>query len=62
MLEGGAGLKHEGVAYREIREDTEPTRLGFTAYWRQSNGNPTLEPFLKMLQEHYPDLSRAPAV
>jgi hypothetical protein len=30
MLEGGAGLKHEGVAYREIREDTEPTRLGFT--------------------------------
>lgn len=23
MLEGGAGLKHEGVVYREIQEDTE---------------------------------------
>jgi hypothetical protein len=29
---------------------------------RWSNGNPTLEPFLKMLQERYPDLSLAPAV
>lgn len=60
MLEGGAGLKHEGVVYREIQEDTEPTRLGFMAYWRQSNGNPTLEPFLKMLVERYPDLSGTP--
>jgi DNA-binding transcriptional LysR family regulator len=62
MLEGGTGLKQEGVVYREIQEDTEPTRLSFTAYWRQSNGNPTLEPFVKMLQERYPDLSGAPAV
>ncbi len=61
MLEGGTGLKHEGVVYREIQEDAEPTRLGFTAYWRQSNGNPALEPFLKMLQERYPDLSGTPA-
>jgi hypothetical protein len=27
------------------------------AYWRQSNCNPTLEPFLKLLRERYPDLS-----
>lgn len=33
MLEGGAGLKQEGVVYREIREGTEPTRLSFMAYW-----------------------------
>jgi hypothetical protein len=32
MLEGGTGLKQEGVVYRDIQEDTEPTRLGFTAY------------------------------
>jgi DNA-binding transcriptional LysR family regulator len=62
MLDGGTGLKHEGVVHREILEDTEPTRLAFTAYWRQSNGNPTLEPFVRMLQERYPDLSGAPAV
>jgi DNA-binding transcriptional LysR family regulator len=62
MLEGATGLRQEGVVYREIHEDTEPTRLGFTAYWRQSNDNPTLEPFLKILQERYPDLSGAFAV
>jgi DNA-binding transcriptional LysR family regulator len=62
MLEGGTGLKQDGVVYREIKEDGGATRLGFTAYWRQSNCNPTLEPFLKMLQERYPDLSGAPAV
>ncbi len=57
MLEGGAGLKHEGVVYRELQEDAEPTRLSFMAYWQESNGNPTLRPFLKMLHERYPDLS-----
>ena len=62
MLEGGAGLKHEGVVYREMRRGAEPVRLGFTAYWRQSNGNPTLEPFLRMLRERYPDLSGTLAV
>lgn len=62
MFEGGAGLRHEGVVYREIREDAEPTRLNFKAYWRHSNGNPTLEPFLSMLRERYPDLSGAAAV
>ena len=62
MFEGGTGLKHEGVVYREIQDGTETTRLGFKAYWRQANGNPTLEPFLRMLQERYPDLSGAPTV
>jgi DNA-binding transcriptional LysR family regulator len=57
MLEGGTGIRQEGVVYREIQEDAAPTRLGFAAYWRQSNRNPTLEPFLRMLQERYPDLS-----
>lgn len=60
MLEGGAGLRHEGVVYREIQEDAEPTRLNFMAYWQECNANPTLTPFLKMLRERYPDLSTAP--
>ncbi len=62
MFEGGTGLKHEGVVYREVHQDAEPTRLGFAAYWRQSNSNPALGPFIKMLQERYPDLSRTGAV
>lgn len=60
MLEGGAGLKHVGVVYREIQEGAEPTRVSFMAYWQQRNGNPTLKPFLGLLQERYPDLSGVP--
>ncbi len=61
MLEGGAGLKHDGVLYREIQEGAEPTRVSFMAYWQQRNGNPTLKPFLGLLQERYPNLSGVPA-
>lgn len=61
MFEGGAGLKHDGVVYREIQDGAEPTRVNFTAYWQQRNGNPTLKPFLGLLQERYPDLSGVPA-
>jgi DNA-binding transcriptional LysR family regulator len=57
MLEGGTGIRCDNVAYREIHEDDGPTRLSFMAYWRQSNGNPTLAPFLGLLRQRYPDLS-----
>jgi len=60
MFEGGAGVKHDGVVYREIQNGAEPTRVNFMAYWQQSNGNPTLKPFLELLQERYPDLSGGP--
>ncbi len=60
MLEGGTGMRCEGVTYREIHDDDGPTRLNFEACWRQSNNNPTLAPFLNMLRERYPDLSVAP--
>ncbi|WP_291548810.1 LysR family transcriptional regulator [Bosea sp. (in: a-proteobacteria)] len=57
MLEGATGVHYEGVIYREVHEEEGPTRLDFTAYWRQANNNPTLEPFLAMLRERHPDLS-----
>lgn len=56
-LEGATGAAYPGVAYREIHDGEGPTRLHFTAYWRQTNGNPTLGPFLDLLRERYPDLS-----
>jgi DNA-binding transcriptional LysR family regulator len=61
MLEGGTGLKHDGVVYREIQDGAEPRRVNFAAYWQQRNGNPTLKPFLELLRERYPDLSGEPA-
>jgi hypothetical protein len=60
MLEGGTGARYDGVVYREIHDDDGPTRLNFAAYWRETNSNPTLGPFLAMLRERYPDLSGAP--
>ena len=59
MLEGGAGLKHEGVVYREVHDDSDTTRVSFRAYCRRTNGNPTLEHFLGVLQERYPNLAEA---
>jgi DNA-binding transcriptional LysR family regulator len=60
MLEGGTGAHYDGVVYRKIHDDDGPARLNFAAYWREENNNPTLQPFLDMLRERYPDLSVAP--
>jgi len=57
MLEGATGLHYEGVTYHEVHDEEGPTRLNFMAYWRQSNRNPTLSPFLALLRQRYPDLS-----
>jgi DNA-binding transcriptional LysR family regulator len=62
MLEGATGVRYDNVTYREVRDGDGPTRMNFTAYWLQSNGNPALVPFLALLRQRYPDLSidRAP--
>jgi DNA-binding transcriptional LysR family regulator len=57
MLEGGTGVRHEGLVYKEVHNGDGPTRLNFAAYWRQANSNPTLAPFLALLRQRYPDLS-----
>ena len=61
VLEGATGLRYEGVTYREVHENSEPTRLGFFAYSRRGCSNPAARPFLDMLRERYPDLSTAVA-
>lgn len=59
-LEGATGATYPGVTFREIHESDGPTRLSFSAYWRQTNSNPSLRRFLDMLRERYPDLSGDP--
>lgn len=61
-LEGATGVTYPGVTFREIHERDGPTRLSFSAYWRQTNSNPALGPFLDMLRERYPDFSVEPPV
>lgn len=60
VLESAAGLSCAGVIYRELHDENGPARLHFAAYWRESNDNPTLKPFLKLLRDRYPDLSVVP--
>jgi DNA-binding transcriptional LysR family regulator len=57
VAEGATGATYPGVVYREVHGEAGPTRLNFTAYWREANSNPTLAPFLAILQERYPDLA-----
>jgi DNA-binding transcriptional LysR family regulator len=57
MLEGATGASFAGVIFRELHEESGPTRLHFSAYWREGNSNPTLTPFLDLFRDRYPDLS-----
>lgn len=57
ILEGAIGARYDGVVYREIHDQDGPARFNFAAYWRETNNNPTLRPFLDILRERYPDLS-----
>lgn len=41
-----------GVVYREVRDGSGPTRLGFVAYWRRNNDNPILKQFRAWLEAH----------
>ena len=61
VMEGATGVHYEGVTYREVCDVEGATRLDFAAYWRQSNSNPTLSPFLQLLRQRYPDLSTSPS-
>lgn len=54
VLESDIGANFSGLVYRELRDGTGPSRLGFSAYWRGDNESPALDAFLKMLSERYP--------
>lgn len=56
-LEGATGAAYPGVVFREVHDEEGPARLGFHAYWCETNGNPSLRPFLEILRERYPDLT-----
>jgi DNA-binding transcriptional LysR family regulator len=60
VLEGATGAVYPGVTFREVHDERGPTWLNFRACWRASNCNPSLGPFVKALQERYPDLGTDP--
>ncbi|HVZ06629.1 LysR family transcriptional regulator [Rhodopila sp.] len=56
-LEGATGATFPGVTFREVYDDDGPSRVGFCTCWKRSNDNPSLQAFLTLLRERYPDLS-----
>jgi len=53
MTEACIGANLPGLIYREVRDSTGPSRVGYSAHWREDNGNPALASFLKLLGERY---------
>ncbi|UVO30416.1 LysR family transcriptional regulator [Bradyrhizobium arachidis] len=58
VLESDVGANSSCLAYRELRDGMGPSRVGFSAVWRDDK-NPALTNFLKVLAERYPSSSLA---
>ncbi len=59
VLESDIGANFSGLVYRELRDGAGPSRIGFSAIWREENENPALLNFLRLLSERYPALPDA---
>ena len=54
VTESDIGSSLSGLVYRELRDGTGPSRIGYSAHWRAENDNPALAGFLAVLRERYP--------
>jgi DNA-binding transcriptional LysR family regulator len=54
VTESEIGASLPGLIYRELRDGTGPSRIGFSAHWRSENDNAALAGFLALLRERYP--------
>jgi DNA-binding transcriptional LysR family regulator len=54
MCEACIGAKCAGVVYREARDGSGPSRIGYAALWRSDNNSQTLANFIKLLEERHP--------
>ncbi|MFG1342425.1 LysR family transcriptional regulator [Xanthobacter autotrophicus] len=59
VSESAAGTSDRGIVYRELHDDEGPVRIRFAAYWKETNRNPALRPFLDLLRERYSDTAPA---
>lgn len=54
VMESDMGASFAGLVYRELRDGTGSSRIGFSAHWCADNENPVLHGFLQLLSERYP--------
>jgi DNA-binding transcriptional LysR family regulator len=57
LRESDVDANFSGVIYREVRDGTGPSWVGYSAQWRADDDNPALAGFLKVLGERYPSHS-----
>ena len=55
VSESAAGTSDRGIVYRELHDGAGPVRIRFAAYWKETNSNPALRPFLDLLRARYSD-------
>ncbi len=51
ICEACMGARYAGVVYREARDGSGSTRIGYRALWRHDNDNPALGNFIRLLKE-----------
>ena len=54
VTESDIGANFSGLIYRELRDGSGPSHIGYSAHWLAENDNPALAEFLKLLSERYP--------
>lgn len=57
VLESDIDANSVGLIYREMRDGTGPSHIGFSVIWRPDNENPALVKFLSLLGERFPLVS-----
>lgn len=53
VCEGSSGAHYPDVLYRPIHGEQGPALAGYSAYWRDDNGNPALRRFLSFIKKRY---------
>jgi DNA-binding transcriptional LysR family regulator len=53
VTESDVVASFSGLKYRELRDGMGPSRVGYSAHWREDNDDPALTNFLKLLGERY---------
>jgi len=59
VSESTARANHSAIVFRNLHDDDGPVRIRFAAYWKETNRNPALRPFLDLLRERYSDTAPA---
>jgi DNA-binding transcriptional LysR family regulator len=57
MCESCVGISCAGVVYREVHDAHGITSIGYSASWREGNGNPPLGRFISLLEERCPPVA-----